>query len=73
MNKKISNKCKNYKLNSLMIDKEDWELLNQIAKDVKMRNTDLARLILNQELQKIKNMGANNYSVAIIGIVKNGK
>jgi len=45
-------KIKNYKLTSLMIDAEDWELLSQIAKDIKIRNTDLARLILNQELRR---------------------
>jgi hypothetical protein len=66
-------KIKNYKLTSLMIDTEDWELLSQIAKDVKMRNTDLARLILNQELRRIKSLGANNYRISITGEIENGK
>jgi len=56
-----------------MIDAEDWELLSQIAKDIKIRNTDLARLILNQELRRIKSLGVNNYGISITGEIENGK
>ena len=60
-----------------MLDKDDWVLLGQISNDLKLSNTDLARLILHQELSRIKAFKASNYSLSITGQISgddnNGK
>jgi len=60
-----------------MLDKDDWELLGQISNDLRLSNSDLARLILHQELSRINALKASNYSLSITGQISgddnNGK
>lgn len=58
---------KNYRLKDLMLDQKEIELLNEVSNQIGLRNSDLARFILKQELQRIKALGCNNYSLAIVG------
>ncbi|MBW2985668.1 hypothetical protein KY313_03380 [Candidatus Woesearchaeota archaeon] len=67
---------KNYRLRDLMLEKEDWDLLNEISLDIRMTNSDLARLLLHQELMRIKSLGVNTFRLSITGIQggdENGK
>lgn len=64
---------KNYRLKDLMLGSNEIELLNEVSNQIGLRNSDFARFILKQELQRIKAMGCNNYSLAIIGSNKHKK
>jgi len=63
---------KNYRLRDLLLSSEDMELLNKIADDLCLKNSDLARMLLKQKLMQIKSEGLNSFELAIVG-KKGGK
>ena len=62
---------KNYRLRDLLMDKESMELLNSLSDSLSIKNSDLARLLLQQQLKKIKSEGASGYSLAVVGNIEN--
>jgi hypothetical protein len=58
---------KNCRLKDLKLTTDDLNLLNEIAEEIRIKNSDLARLILHQELMRVKGKGIKNYSIALIG------
>ncbi len=61
---------KNYKLNSLNIDSELLKILNEVSDELKIRNSDLARLLLEEKLKEIKSLGLKDIRFGIIGTKK---
>lgn len=57
----------NCRLKDLKLTTEDMNLLNEISEDLRVKNSDLARLILHQELMRMKGKGVKNYQLAIVG------
>lgn len=64
---------KNYRLRDLLLSKTDFDILNEIAVGLGLKNTDLARLLLKQSLTDIKRQGLQNYKLAIVGTLRRQK
>ena len=47
----------NYKISDLRLDKEDFDLLSNLSLSLKMKNTDLARLLLRLSLKQVRVKG----------------
>ena len=58
---------KNYRLRDLLLDKDSMLLLNEIALQLNMKNSDFARILLTKQLREIKAEGLENYTLAIVG------
>lgn len=57
----------NCRLRDLKLSSEDLNLVNEISNSIGMKNSDLVRLILHQQLKQIKASGISNFQLAIIG------
>lgn len=67
------NNKKNYRLRDLLLDEGSMKLLNKIATELNIKNSDLARLLLVKELKKIAYEGFDSFELAVIGLKKDKK
>ena len=58
----------NHRLRDLFIDGEMDEDLTQIAKQIKIKPTDLARILLKQSISELKAGGFQDLRIALVGI-----
>jgi hypothetical protein len=60
----------NYKITNIRLDKETFDLVSEISKDLKIPNTEIVRLLLLNKCREIKSMGLENFELVISGKVK---
>ena len=60
----------NYKISNLRLDKETFEIVGEISKDLKIPNTEIARILLLNKCREIKSLGLENFELVISGKVK---